>query len=272
MIDRTGILKRSPLVYVLASVRFAPWPLMAKKIDEIHDDLREMLPLINRVHIQRVGPMGQFPQQREEETQSAVWMLMPSDRSYGIQFAPEQLLMCCKKYTRYADFEKILDRVFDVLLKHMRFVDVTNVGVRYVDHIKVRQEKDLEDYINHGLLPVDIEGLKKRGGIVTGSYTIGSTELRVRSVAQPESLSVPEDLVSIVAMIHDPNTPLRLETLKTREMLLDIDSVQNYASPKRMEKDGVLGSLKSLHKAANNFFRHESVCTENAFKDWKGGA
>jgi len=270
MIDRTGILKHSPLVYVLASVRFAPWPLMAKKIDEIHDDLREMLPLINRVQIQRVRPMGQFPQQREEETHSAVWMFMPSDRSYGIQFAPEQLLMCCKKYTRYADFEKILAGVFDVLLKHMRFVDVTNVGVRYVDHIKARQGKDLEYYITPGLLPADIKGMKKRGGMVTGSYVLGETELRVRSIAQPGSLSVPEDLVSIIAMIHAPNTPLRLETLKTREMLLDIDSVQNHVSPERMEKDGVLSSLKSLHEKANTFFRHESVCTENAFKDWKG--
>lgn len=52
MTDRTGILPNSPLIYAIASIRFAAWPLLSKKIDEIHDELREITPLIQTIQIQ----------------------------------------------------------------------------------------------------------------------------------------------------------------------------------------------------------------------------
>jgi uncharacterized protein (TIGR04255 family) len=270
MVDRTGKLKNSPLAYMLASVRFASWTLMAKKIDEIHEELRDILPLIHRIQVQRVGLDGQVVTQGDEATQTTMWVFMPSDRSYGIQCAPDQLLMFCKKYKRYTEFETTLSRVFDVLLKYMRFVDVTNMGVRYVDHINVRLGEKLESYIDVGWLPADIKGMEKLGGVVLGSYKSGSTELRIRSISQPGMLSVPDDLIHVLALFQEPNKVLQLEILKSGEMLLDIDSIKNNTTPERMEKDEILRQLNLLHQEANTFFRHESVCTEHAFEVWKG--
>lgn len=270
MTDRKGILKNSPLTYVLASVRFAPWPLMAKKIDEIHDQLRDDFPMMRRLQIQQIGLDGQVVSQGDGATQTAAWMFMPTDRSYLIQFAPEQLLILCKKYTRYTDFEKIFGKALDELLKHMRFVDIVSMGVRYIDNIKVLPEETLEDYISSGLLPTEIEGMEKIGGAVMGSYRSGKAELRIQSISQPGTLSVPQDLMPVLAMMNEPNTPLQLESLKKGEMFLDIDSIKKYTKPERMEKDDILLNLQSLKKEANNFFRHEHVCTEHAFKVWKG--
>jgi hypothetical protein len=52
MPDRSGILKTSPLAYMLASIRFAPWPLLAERFPLIQDALRDIVPLINEIQMQ----------------------------------------------------------------------------------------------------------------------------------------------------------------------------------------------------------------------------
>jgi hypothetical protein len=37
-----------------------------------------------------------------------------------------------------------------------------------------------------------------------------------------------------------------------------------------MNKEAVLDQLRNLHQIANDFFRHNNVCTDYAFKTWKG--
>lgn len=52
MQERSGILKNSPLAYTLASIRFAPWPLLAEKFPLIQDALRDIAPLIHEIQVQ----------------------------------------------------------------------------------------------------------------------------------------------------------------------------------------------------------------------------
>jgi len=267
MTNRKGLLKHSPLIYVVASLRFAPWPLLAKKIDEIHDDLRETFPLINRIQTQQLDQHNQVVTQRDG---SSAWILKTSDLSYGVQFATDQVLILCKQYERYKTLETHLKLVLDTLFKHMRFVDVVNMGVRYVDSIAVKEGEELERYVNKGLLPPDIDGLEKQGGSVGGFYKSQDTDLRVRCRDQLGALSVPEDLVPLLAITKESNEPLRLETLKAGEMLLDLDSVKIFKAPQRMLQNEIITQLNSLHKEANTFFRHESVFTDHAFNVWKG--
>jgi uncharacterized protein (TIGR04255 family) len=267
MTDRTGILQNSPLVYVLASIRFAPWPLLAKKIDEIHDELRKIAPLIQRIQVESIGPSGQAT----EGAVQSIWMLMSSDRSYGFHLAPDQFLVYSKKYGRYAGFEETLRNGLNVLLKHMRFMDVTSMGVRYVDHIKMSEQEKFEDYIDPSLLPKAFDGFDRVGGIVTGTYKAGGSELRVRCIAQPEALSVPEDIIGVLAMAQEPGRPLQLNKLNNNEILLDMDAINKFQAPERMDTPPtVLSQLKDLHTVANAFFRHQDVCTDYAFKKWKG--
>lgn len=269
MTNRTGILKNSPLIYALASIRFAPWPLMAQKIDEIQDDLREITPLINKIHMRHIGLGGQFLPKIDDAT-PAQWVLTSSDRSYGFILAPDQLLFFSKKYTRYADFASIIEKGLIVLLKHMRFLDITNIGVRYVDHIKVIEGKKPSDYITANLLPAEFPHLEMMGGISMESYKSKEAELRVRCTNQSDVPSIPEDMIGMIAMIQEPGQPFELELLKSNEILLDIDAVKAYSTYRMNETSDILNQLEFLHKEANAFFRHESVCTEFAFEIWKG--
>lgn len=268
MKNRDGQLKYPPLIYVLASIRFAPWPLLGKKIDEIHNDLREWFPLVNNIRVRQIDPGGMAFQQEKE---SAAWMLKTSDLLYGVQFAPDQVLVMCKKYTRYKDFEAKLELVLETLYKHMGFIDVFNMGVRYVDHIKVKESgESLNDYVNKGLLPPDIEGMENIGGLVAGSYKSKDSDLRVRCISNVGAASVPEDLIPLLAILHGPGEPFKVDKLENGEMLLDLDSVQSSKNPQRMEQGEIIKLLNSLHKKANTFFRHPAVCTDHAFKVWKG--
>lgn len=267
MIDRTGILERSPLVYVLASVRFAPWPLMVNKLPEIHEELRQIAPLIHHVQVSSIGQLGQVPLHSDLTT--TAWMMMPSDRSYGIQLSQDQLLIISKKYERYSGLAKIIENVLSVLLEKMRFVDVTNIGIRYIDKINAQNNENISKYVGSALLPIDVAGFDQTGGILNLFYSSEDIELQVNSVSKPGALSVPSDLIPLLAMLNNPNNPFQVEHLKNNQIVLDIDSIKSFAAPKRLDQQEILDYFNSLHEKANYFFRSSSVCTDHAFEVWK---
>lgn len=270
MTDRNGILQNSPLAYVLASVRFAPWQLMAKKIDEIHDDLRDIVPLLNPIQMQMFSPNGFFLQNTRDIPATA-WMLMPNDRAYGINLLPDQLLILHKKYVCYKEFENIIDQVLEVLIKHMRFIDVISTGVRYVDHIKVSEGKTLCDYVHQRLLPAELDDMDSIGGISNSMYANKSSEseVRVQVISLSTAPEIPEDIIGTLAMMQEPTTPFDIKPIGDGAMLLDIDSVKNNTQSKRMKKQEILEQLDSLHNQANLIFRNKSIYTDFAFDKWK---
>ena len=265
MTVRSGVLPKSPLVFALASVRFAPWPLLAKKIDEIHNTLRDIAPLISPVQIQQ---LGQEQQLVVDSPAANIWMLLAKDRSQGIQITSDQLLFFTTSYKRYPEFQEFLKRGIRAMLDHMQFMDVTNAGARYVDRITIQPTESFADYINKSLLPAEILGFSNTGGETLSLYKQGGAELRVRCIAQPKSLNIPTDLLSVVVMSADPSKTVRLEPLKAEEFLLDIDAVKEFPEPTRMTNEAILEMLDELHKAANTFFRSEHVCTDHAFSTW----
>lgn len=270
MTDRTGILKNSPLAFVLASIRFLPWQLMAKKIDEIHDELREIVPLIQVLKAQQIDSASQFSRTGNEAVVSA-WVFMSNDRNLGIHLSQDQLLVFTKKYERYKGFENVISKCLEVLLKHMRFMDISNMGVRFIDLIRLKEGEKYCDYITDNFLPSDVEGLDRVGGIIFGTYKDMDINLRVRCVTQPDALSVPEDMFNLAALTQEPSKPIELKLLTENQFILDMDAIKQFSEPNRMkERNDILLQLNQLHTLANKFFRHQDVCTDHAFKTWKG--
>ena len=241
---------------------------MAKRIDEIHDDLRHIVPIIQCIQMQQIGLNGQAIGQDEGGNASA-WILLSNDRSYGFQLAPDQILFFSKKYTRYDDFSRFFEEGLAVLFKKMRFMDVTNIGVRYVDHIKPLESEKLEQYVIRSLLPVEFPELDRFGGTTTWTYKARETELRIRGNSHPGTWAFPDDLIGLLVMSQDPMRPLELESIKENEFLLDMDAMMVNSVPTRMEVADIAGRVKLLHEEANKFFRSEAVCTDHAFEIWK---
>ncbi|AOZ13600.1 hypothetical protein AA042_13810 [Pseudomonas lundensis] len=270
MQERSGILKNSPLAYALASIRFAPWPLLAEKFPLIQDALRDIAPLIHEIQVQ--VPVGGVAAQPEFTT-SRMWMMLSADRSFGIQLAPDQMLVFTREYTSYAEFEIVLERVLNELLKLARFIDISTLGVRFIDHIKTGSQEELMKYVSAELLAPAFDGLEQLGGSSTTSYRKDDKELRVRYTNFPGHPSVSEDLMGLLIMTHDPAEGLKVDTLQSGEAILDMDAIFKPVKPLRVDSaDKALSHLKALHTVANDFFRHSDVCTDYAFSSWKGEA
>lgn len=268
MTDRSGILPHSPLQYTLASVRFAPLPLLPLKIPEIHNELREVTPLLQHVQ-QQVQVMQHGPGPTVEHSTQA-WLIMASDRSFGVQLGTEQILFFAKRYTRFTQFHRYITQCLTVLYKQMKFLDVIGTGVRYVDRITPRSGESLSQYVSEQFLTPPVTSFEAVGGVSQYVYNAGGSQLRVRSFFSSDALSVPPDLIGLLATIQGPENPLVLNKLESNEMLLDMDSVCNFPQPKRNALTDVTDLLDKLHQQANAFFRHPSVCTDFAFQVWRG--
>jgi uncharacterized protein (TIGR04255 family) len=267
MTIRTGVLKHSPLSYALASIRFAPWPLMSKKIDEIQNDLREIAPLLNRIQLEQVGADGQVTKGLGVAPDS--WTLLASDKSYGFLLSQDQLLFMTNRYVTYDDFEAKISHAMEVLFKYMVFMDVLNVGVRYVDRITPRDGEGIAQYISPKFLPPVLDGYETNAGHVFSQYAVGGCNLRVNAVRIPNALPIPQDLLGVIVMMNGAEKPLNFEVLKPEEMLLDMDAIYTSSATTRMKKADLEALLRKLHSTANGFFRREDVLTDFAFEAWR---
>jgi hypothetical protein len=120
-------------------------------------------------------------------------------------------------------------------------------------------------------MPPKFKGLDGSGGALQASYIKGGKELRVRCIAQPGTSSYPEETLPLLAMMQPPGRTLEVKPLKINECLFDVDSLEQYEEPVRIEQSAiVVEKMYELHVNANDFFRREEVFTDHAFKVWKG--
>jgi uncharacterized protein (TIGR04255 family) len=265
MTTRTGVLKKSPLSLVLASVRFAPWPLLGKRIDEIQNDLRDVLPFMHRLEVETPDGASQGVAFNNE-----AWMLISLDKSYGVQITKDQFLVFSPSYIDYKDFEKKIDRLLTTLLSHMKFMNVQNMGVRFIDHIKPREGEKSSEYISEKFLAPSIKDYETTGGRLFSEYSCGPHKIRVNVLNAPGAVPLPQDAIPVLAIFNGIENPLKLERLKPEEFLIDMDAVSIFPDAEKRSKDDIKKELNKLHSVANNFFRHEEVFSDYAFKVWKG--
>lgn len=268
MVERGGHLAKSPLVYVLASIRFAPWPLMKTKLPEIQDALRDIAPLMHTIRVQAVGSSGQ---PLAEDATATSWVLIGRDRSLAILISEDQLLVLSSNYRVFKDFQDILSKCLSVLFEKMTFIDVTASGIRYIDRITPMPNETLAKYLQPSQLPAQIEGLQSTGGVIISHYAHTDANVRVRCISQSGVPNVPEDLLHFLAVINEPGKSYEARPLAANEGILDIDAYKSFESPTKFEsKESLLDNLRVMHATANLVFRHDSICSDYAFKVWKG--
>lgn len=267
--NRKGTLKNSPLVYVLASIRYATLGLLPQKIAEIQNELRRDFPIFTPINMQQpqLSPSGINTNELVSKTS---WLLMSRNSDYGIQIFDDQILFFSKKYTDFSSFNKIISSGLSALFKFMGYVDVINLGVRYIDHVTCAEGHSISDYIHDGLLPPAIDGLNRIGGVLFGVYGVGSDNVRVRCTNQEGAPAIPEDVMPLVFIINGVmNKPVNFSLLSKNELTLDIDVVRIFDEAKAIEeKEELLSIISDLHDKANSFFRSEKVFTDVAFELW----
>lgn len=268
MTDRTGILPKQPLFYVLTSLRFQPWMLLPNKIAEIQDCLRDRFPLVNQVMIGNIGVGGQ-----ESSPKPIAWAFHSADRSVGCQIAMDQIVVHATSYSRFDNFAEMTRFVIEAVERNARQLDIGAIGIRYLDKIAPRPAESLAEYLTVEYLPKELRGANftPLSGLSQTTYQTQTGTLQARFWCGENYVSVPDDLVPLFIMTQDfAATGPMLAPLEPNSGILDSDSIWTSPLPVRMGAEQIIEKLRALHTHSNEFFR--SACTDHAFKVWRGEA
>lgn len=277
MTERTGVLLQQPLFYVLASVRFQPWMLMHTKIAEIQDTLRDRFPLFNQIVVDQAAfqlSLGWAESPTLTPPKPTAWAFHSSNRRLGCQISADQIVVHSRDYTSFESFAETVQFVVSAVEMHARQFDVGAVGIRYLDKITPRDDESLSDYLPETFLPATLteSGFQAIGGMGQTMFKTESGVLQARFWSGDGYMTVPDDLVPLYILTHEFESQgvMPITPLKVGNGILDSDSIWLSQQPSRMDTSGLVAKLRELHKHANKFFR--SVCSEHAFKVWKGEA
>lgn len=276
MTVREGELPKQPLFYVLASIRFQPWLKLPELIPEIQGRLRERFPLFTPVNYAAAGL--QLTQQvgdgvsGESGSRPNAWFFHRNDRRVGCQLATEQIIVHALEYSRFVRFSEHLEFVLKAFVDFAGFIDVSSLGIRYLDRIEPMENERLQDYLPTELLPLDTRNKSYPviGGVCQNSYKTTDGILQARFWTGQGMLNVPADLIQLYAMTADPSSiASHVKAIPVNHGILDTDSIWISQPPQRLDTEGILKRIDSLHRHANWFFRE--ICSEQAFKAWQGG-
>lgn len=271
MVNREGQLKRQPLFYVLASVRFEAWLSLADKIPEIQSRLRDFLPIsANLLHTAMGVNVGaDVPRDRQS------WAFHTANRLLGCHILPDQIIVHALEYSGFAAFSKTISSVVDAVLMSAGHLDCRSIGIRYLDLIQPEEGETLDQYVPAGILPFSNDKLRAKqfkdiGGISQASYRTEDGVLQARFWTGQDLSFVPDDLIPLYLLTKDPGSMRQqgIPPLSPGAGILDSDSIWMAQVPSKLTTDEIIGKLTNLHGHATSYFR--SVCTEHAFEVWQG--
>lgn len=274
MTEREGILAGAPLIYALSVVRFAPILKLPKLIPDIHQALRSSLPGF----FQMVKGQGVM---HSNEPNS--WAFLDRDATYACVLGADHLILQSTSYLHFANHSKLFRECIEALTNEVGPLDITGIGMRYVDKIEPGEGENLVDYLPEAMLPLRCEGLDKDGkepvavlGVSTTTYHLDPEFLHIRCWRQtgiwiPEDLTEPAMVFEIAKQTkhtHKPGAIIQNAFVPVSEKgaLLDIDAYCPMPLTERLKTDEICSKLDELHKTANLAFR--TVGKEHAFKVW----
>ncbi len=277
MVDRAGVLKNAPLVFVVCGVRFRARESVPTWIGSIQERVYDRFPLMSKVQL-KAGAEGIEiaidPADFDESQSSASFVFMSEDRSRAFQLWKGGLALQAKEYRHFDDFCADFQCALDALLGLAQHLDLEAAGIRYVDHIRpARAEEKLSQYVNASLLPFQpawngFEGVLT-GGSSNHLYALGDATLRVKLTTGASSYVIADDLLSayIATVKPSPGTEAPVPCLNDNEGSLDIDAFRSKIGLKVSNSAEVTGYIRRMHEICNDYFRN--ICTDKAFEFWK---
>lgn len=244
----------SPLILVLAQVRFSQILSMDTHVPAIQDRLRKLgyvryqSSTMTELHLD-ADTMALRKDQRPR------WDFLDRDRRNGVVLADSFIVLHTNQYSTYEAFLPHFIDVLKVLHETAQPALTARVGLRYVDVIRPRQGETMRDYLNVGLMAFDLDtslpadSIQRQSSRVESVAETNTGILSVRSTVRADGQYLPPDLVPPVLAYDDYLAPAPGETIS----VLDIDHAN------MIESDFDVGRLESvlidLHDAADLAFR-----------------
>ncbi len=250
-------LARSPLVFVLAQVRFSAVAAIAKYVPEIQERLRHNgFPRFTKGQVQEIrfdatGPRISLAERYEFQDKGG---------TSSIILTTDFVVLQMNRYESYEKFEEMLRMTLEIVHGVVNLGLAERLGLRYVDWIKLGTDEPLRDYLRPGLLGLDPAELCVSGALSRFEF-IGATEVGkivIRYSQQNDGSFLPPDLF--------PNSlsyDVRPEPGEVVH-LLDLDHFTEH--PSDFAVPSVLDAMGQLHNNLDLAFRH--AVTPEALVRW----
>lgn len=165
-------LPRSPLVHVLAQIRF-PAILTIRSPDEVatfQARLREVYPILEREEIVQVsiGSSGVSP------STEVVWRLSSADRDWRVSLAIGFVALETRRYASRADFLKRLRQIVSATQACFAPGLMTRCGIRYIDRVEGEALDIIDQLVRPEVLGIAASALSSRI-----SHAVSETVLEV---------------------------------------------------------------------------------------------
>jgi uncharacterized protein (TIGR04255 family) len=249
-------LQGSPLIYVVAQVRFSAVVAIEKYVPEIQEQLRHKgFPRFVRgqQHEIAIQPDGapKFSAVERFEFQN-------KEASLGIVLQSNSVVVHTNSYSNYEAFE---EHTKTALMAVHRIVNISlseRIGLRYVNLIRLESGERWTDYLHRGLLGLDPDSVGVRKW-VSGSQFLGETavgQLAIRC-SQSEQPFPPDLLTSSLkySMALDKGEVVTI---------LDLDHFLEQASDFKVS--AAMSTLEQLHEGLDKVFM--TAVTSNALTKW----
>lgn len=253
-------LERSPLVLVLAQVRFAPVALMGDYIPRIQDALRrEGFVWFQEERMQEVV-LGPNPEGKAAKR----WIFSSRQKDEAAVLAPDFVAYETSAYDVFETFTTRLRTLLEVVREKAEVALSSRIGLRYVNLIR-----ETDGMSSRELLQPSIQGLtceqlgteECRHHSFTEARTPQQGTIRVQTIESTGQAVLPPDLT---------NTRLELRTRPDETELFRILDIDHFSKANRdFDPKTIEDALWDLHEYTEKAFR--STVTEDAIQIWRKG-
>jgi uncharacterized protein (TIGR04255 family) len=253
-------LPRSPLIFVLAQVRFSPVLTMKEKIPAIQDAMRKQgYPgfATRRIEVETFAPGASAPTKEEAREQ---WEFLNKDRTSSILVDQESVVLQTTRYPAFEDYLEKLTIALNTIQEHAEPSLMLRLGLRYVDLVSPIELNDLSYYVKPELRGMPFSDLGEKRAMMCESIveTDKRSKLVVRYVEGVSGFAFPPDLLPMsLAFTRNP-------VQKSRFGLLDFDHFTEQSMDYNVETG--LSQAWLLHGVLEKAFK--ASVTPAALKEW----
>lgn len=252
-------LTRSPLVLVVTQVRFSAVVAIEKFIPEIQEQLRHKgFPRYGRGQIQELLLQPNAP---PKFNMTDRFEFQNKEENIGIVLTPNSLAVHTNNYKNFEEFGEIVRTAIIVVNRVLQISLLERIGLRYVDLVQLKNGESLSEYLQPGLLGLDVTNLGVTNWMGRTEQS-GKTQLGRLNVRCSQSEQIlPPDLFPTSLKY---STSLHAGEIVT---LLDFDHYVEQSAD--FDTRAVGDMIGELHDAVDLAFR--SAVTKTALSRWGNG-
>jgi uncharacterized protein (TIGR04255 family) len=254
-------LSNSPLLLVIAQVRFSSVLQIAKFIPEIQERLRgQGFPKFRPVQQQsfQIGPPGTLS---ANESPTLSWEFLDRDDRKSVVLETGSIAFVVTDYSIFESFRDGLEIALSAISEVAKPSLRERIGLRYVNLIIPSQDKQISDYVGAELLGMSPSQLSVKpvnyGSVMLSQSEVGTFVFRCTCPTQGPT--VPPD-VRLLGLKTDK--PLSLES---EFCVLDFDHFTE--GTKDFEVSAMLADFDKLHDLLDRSFR--LAVKKEALQEWE---